>query len=86
MNFSRTKYLLLFFILILTELSAQSRIDSLKKLLYEAKGEQYIALQLQLAKVYQEIDSSQISISYAKDALEASEKANYTKGKIDKYL
>ncbi len=64
------------------KLSAQSKVDSLKNLLYKAQGNEYIDLQIKLSEAYRQIDSSQISIAYAKDALIASEKMNYLHGKI----
>jgi len=82
LNSFHAKYLFLFFILISMVLSAQSRIDSLNNLLHKAQGKQYIDLQLQLAKAYQKIDSSEISIAYSKDALKTSNKINYIEGKI----
>lgn len=70
-------------LLISSGLLAQSRIDSLKNLLDEAKGERSVDLQIELADAYRHIDSSMKSFSYYKEALKVSDKINYTKGKIE---
>lgn len=63
-------------------LLAHNKVDSLKNLLDQAKGERYVDLQIELADAYQQIDSSEKSFSYYKDALKTSDKINYPKGKI----
>jgi len=81
--FFQTKYLILFLLLISSGLLAQSKVDSLKNLLNDAEGERYVDIAIELADAYREIDSSRKLFSYYEDALKASDKINYPKGKIE---
>ena len=60
---------------------SQSRIDSLQNLLDNAAREDEIDLLNQLTTTYMEQNNSEQSLSFAKNALETSEKLGYEKGK-----
>lgn len=83
MIYSRTKYIILVLSFISTILFSHSRIDSLKNLLDETSGSKKIDLLNQISSAYLELDNSNESISYAKSALDISNKESYNRGKVD---